>query len=126
VHVGRSIVGLGPINDPVAVIEAPPDKVLAVVAQGSAVDAQGHRGSKGRRCSSSARTGSVAIRTPRTLVGIDGWPRGIGRTPIEILGTPCRQGPPLTRPTAGDVIGFALRWPTQDHGLLWISGDTVL
>ena len=26
----------------------------------------------------------------------------------------------------GDVIGFALRWDGQQHGVLWISGDTVL
>jgi len=24
------------------------------------------------------------------------------------------------------VIGFALRWDGQEHGLLWISGDTVM
>ena len=40
--------------------------------------------------------------------------------------TPCRHGPPLSRPIAGDVIGFALRWDGQEHGVLWISGDTVL
>jgi L-ascorbate metabolism protein UlaG (beta-lactamase superfamily) len=49
-----------------------------------------------------------------------------GRTPIEIIATPCRHGPPLTRSLVGDVIGFALRWPAQEHGILWISGDTVL
>jgi L-ascorbate metabolism protein UlaG (beta-lactamase superfamily) len=27
---------------------------------------------------------------------------------------------------AGEVIGFALRWDGQEHGVLWISGDTVL
>jgi L-ascorbate metabolism protein UlaG (beta-lactamase superfamily) len=26
----------------------------------------------------------------------------------------------------GDVIGFALGWEGQEHGVLWISGDTVL
>ncbi len=26
----------------------------------------------------------------------------------------------------GEVIGFALRWDSQEHGVLWISGDTVL
>jgi hypothetical protein len=35
-------------------------------------------------------------------------------------------GPPLSRPLAGEVIGFALRWDGQEHGVLWISGDTVL
>jgi L-ascorbate metabolism protein UlaG (beta-lactamase superfamily) len=49
-----------------------------------------------------------------------------GRTPIEITATPCRHGPPLSRPLAGDVVGFALRWDGQEHGVLWISGDTVL
>ena len=48
------------------------------------------------------------------------------RTPIEITATPCRHGPPLSRPIVGDVIGFALRWEGQEHGVLWISGDTVL
>jgi L-ascorbate metabolism protein UlaG (beta-lactamase superfamily) len=46
------------------------------------------------------------------------------RPPIEITATPCRHGPPLSRALAGDVIGFALRW--DGHGVLWISGDTVL
>ena len=49
-----------------------------------------------------------------------------GRPAIEITATPCRHGPPLSRPVAGDVIGFALRWEGQEHGLLWITGDTVL
>jgi len=49
-----------------------------------------------------------------------------GRTPIEITATPCRHGPPLSRPIVGDVIGFALRWDGQEHGQVWISGDTVL
>jgi hypothetical protein len=29
-------------------------------------------------------------------------------------------------PDHRDVIGFALRWEGQEHGVLWISGDTVL
>src|SRR4051794_27819210 len=49
-----------------------------------------------------------------------------GRPTIEITATPCRHGPPLSHPVVGDVIGFALRWEDQDHGVLWISGDTVL
>ena len=49
-----------------------------------------------------------------------------GRPTIEITATPCRHGPPLSHPLAGDVIGFALRWDGQEHGVLWISGDTVL
>jgi L-ascorbate metabolism protein UlaG (beta-lactamase superfamily) len=49
-----------------------------------------------------------------------------GRTPLEITATPCRHGPPLSRPLVGDVIGFALRSEDQQHGAVWISGDTVL
>jgi L-ascorbate metabolism protein UlaG (beta-lactamase superfamily) len=48
------------------------------------------------------------------------------RPAIEVTATPCRHGPPLSRPIVGDVIGFALRWEGQDAGALWISGDTVL
>ncbi|HEY4278860.1 MAG TPA: MBL fold metallo-hydrolase [Conexibacter sp.] len=49
-----------------------------------------------------------------------------GRLTLEITATPCRHGPPMSRPIVGDVIGFALRWPGQRDGALWISGDTVL
>jgi L-ascorbate metabolism protein UlaG (beta-lactamase superfamily) len=49
-----------------------------------------------------------------------------GRPTIEIVATPCRHGPPLSKPIVGDVVGFALRWEGQEHGDLWISGDTVL
>jgi len=36
-----------------------------------------------------------------------------GRPAIEVTATPCRHGPPLSRPLVGDVIGFALRWDGQ-------------
>ncbi|MET8121642.1 MBL fold metallo-hydrolase [Micromonospora sp. NPDC005189] len=49
-----------------------------------------------------------------------------GRPTIEVTATPCRHGPPLSAPIVGDVIGFALRWAGQQHGALWITGDTVL
>jgi L-ascorbate metabolism protein UlaG (beta-lactamase superfamily) len=48
------------------------------------------------------------------------------RPAIEITATPCRHGPPLSRPIVGDVIGFALQWDGREHGVIWISGDTVL
>jgi len=48
------------------------------------------------------------------------------RTSIGVVATPCRHGPPLSRPIVGDVVGFALSWPGQERGVLWISGDTVL
>jgi L-ascorbate metabolism protein UlaG (beta-lactamase superfamily) len=49
-----------------------------------------------------------------------------GRPSLEIIATPCRHGPPLSKPIVGEVAGFALRWEGQEHGVLWISGDTVL
>ena len=49
-----------------------------------------------------------------------------GSPDIEVTATPCRHGPPLSRPLVGDVVGFALRWDGQEHGAVWISGDTVL
>jgi L-ascorbate metabolism protein UlaG (beta-lactamase superfamily) len=49
-----------------------------------------------------------------------------GRPSIEIVATPCRHGPPGFQPIVGQVIGFGLRWDGQQHGVLWISGDTVL
>jgi L-ascorbate metabolism protein UlaG (beta-lactamase superfamily) len=48
------------------------------------------------------------------------------RPAIEITATPCRHGPPFSRPIVGYVVGFALRWEGQEHGVFWISGDTVL
>ena len=49
-----------------------------------------------------------------------------GKTTIEVMATPCRHGPPGSRPIVSRVIGFALRWDGQQHGALWITGDTVL
>ncbi|MBI5088346.1 MAG: MBL fold metallo-hydrolase [Actinobacteria bacterium] len=49
-----------------------------------------------------------------------------GKPTITVTGTPCRHGPPGSHPIVGDVIGFALGWDGQEHGALWISGDTVL
>jgi L-ascorbate metabolism protein UlaG (beta-lactamase superfamily) len=49
-----------------------------------------------------------------------------GKRTIDVVATPCRHGPPLTRPIVGEVVGFALTWEGQTRGALWISGDTVL
>ena len=75
-------------------------------------------------------TASGARRLGGETRGLEPWGtthlEAPGRTAIEITATPCRHGPPLSRPIVGDVIGFALRWDGQEHGVLWISGDTVL
>jgi L-ascorbate metabolism protein UlaG (beta-lactamase superfamily) len=61
--------------------------------------------------------------------GLDPWETTVleapGKPTIEVTATPCRHGPPGSRPIVGDVIGFSLRWVDQTHGALWISGDTT-
>ncbi|BCB76452.1 MBL fold metallo-hydrolase [Phytohabitans flavus] len=79
----------------------------------------------------------VVVTTRAGARRLDGRARGLrpwatteltapGKPSITVTATPCRHGPPLSRPVAGPVIGFALRWETQEHGVFWITGDTVL
>ncbi|WP_345750808.1 MBL fold metallo-hydrolase [Microbacterium rhizophilus] len=51
---------------------------------------------------------------------------GVGRADLQVTATPCRHGPPLSRPLVGDVIGFAIRVAGRPDVALWVSGDTVL
>jgi L-ascorbate metabolism protein UlaG (beta-lactamase superfamily) len=75
-------------------------------------------------------TSSGAKRLGGSALGLDAWQtttlEAPGRPAIEITATPCRHGPPLSHALVGDVVGFGLRWDGQEHGQLWISGDTVL
>ena len=82
-------------------------------------------------------TAGLVLTTPSGARRLGGETRGLapwatwrlqapGRPTIEILATPGRHGPPLSRPITGQVTGFALRWEGQRDGVLWISGDTVL
>jgi L-ascorbate metabolism protein UlaG (beta-lactamase superfamily) len=75
-------------------------------------------------------TASGAERLGGQARGLEPWAttqlEAPGRPAIEVTATPCRHGPPLSHPIVGDVIGSALRWDGQEHGVLWISGDTVL
>jgi L-ascorbate metabolism protein UlaG (beta-lactamase superfamily) len=75
-------------------------------------------------------TRSGARRLGRSTRGLEPWEttrlEAPGRLAIDVVATPCRHGPPLSHPFAGDVIGFALRWGRQADGVLWNSGDTVL
>jgi L-ascorbate metabolism protein UlaG (beta-lactamase superfamily) len=50
---------------------------------------------------------------------------GEGRPTLRVTATPCRHGPPLSRPIVGHVVGFVLEWEGQRDGALWVSGDTV-
>ncbi|MFC9918682.1 MBL fold metallo-hydrolase [Agromyces binzhouensis] len=49
-----------------------------------------------------------------------------GLPDLEITATPCRHGPPLSRPIVGEVVGFAVRRAGESRVALWASGDTVL
>ena len=75
-------------------------------------------------------TPSAAARLGVPAVGLAAWATteltSPGRPTIEVVATPARHGPPLSRPIVGEATGFALRWPGQLDGVLWISGDTVL
>ena len=75
-------------------------------------------------------TSAGAGRLGGATVGLSPWQTHVlsapGKTSIEIVATPCRHGPPGSRPIVGDVIGFGLRWEGQEHGVVWITGDTVL
>jgi len=75
-------------------------------------------------------TGAGARRLGGAARGLAPWDvtrlEAPDRPSVEVTATPCRHGPPGSRPIVGDVIGFALRWDGQEHGVLWISGDTVL
>jgi L-ascorbate metabolism protein UlaG (beta-lactamase superfamily) len=75
-------------------------------------------------------TASGAGRLGGSARGLEPWGNTrieeAGRPAIEITATPCRHGPRGLGFVFGDVIGFALRWEGQEHGALWISGDTVL
>ncbi len=51
--------------------------------------------------------------------------RAAGGGEVRVTGTPCRHGPPLSRPLVGEVTGFVLEWEGQRDGALWITGDTV-
>ena len=61
--------------------------------------------------------------------GLAAWSRTTVSAPglpdLTVTATPCRHGPPLSRPIAGEVVGFALEW-AGDPAVVWISGDTVL
>ncbi len=75
-------------------------------------------------------TVSGARRLGGSALGLEPWQTTVLEAPdrpaIEITATPCRHGPAGIPFIIGDVVGFALRWAGQEHGVLWISGDTVL
>jgi L-ascorbate metabolism protein UlaG (beta-lactamase superfamily) len=61
----------------------------------------------------------VATWETTTLVGTDGLR-------VHVTATPARHGPPELEEAMGEVNGWILEWDGQQHGVLYISGDTVL
>lgn len=49
-----------------------------------------------------------------------------GLPELTVTATPCRHGPPLSRPIAGKVIGFAVNVEGSTRTDLWMTGDTVV
>jgi L-ascorbate metabolism protein UlaG (beta-lactamase superfamily) len=88
----------------------------------------------GRAFLPSARTVVTTVAGARRLGGgargLNPWNstriEADGRTALTVTATPCRHGPPLSRPIVGHVIGFALAWEGRDRGAVWFTGDTVL
>ncbi|NMN98876.1 MBL fold metallo-hydrolase [Antrihabitans stalactiti] len=73
-------------------------------------------------------TTSAAKRLGGNAVGLEPWATTTvdnAGTQVRITATPGRHGPPLSRPIVGQVIGFLLEWDGQEHGPVWITGDTV-
>lgn len=74
-------------------------------------------------------SGAQTLAGHAVAIGLDDWQSTVleaeGKPTITVTATPCRHGPPLSRPITGDVIGFSLEWEGQP-GSLWITGDTVL
>ncbi|WP_433041893.1 MBL fold metallo-hydrolase [Dactylosporangium sp. CS-033363] len=70
------------------------------------------------------------LSTAPDVRGLRPWEQTVleapGRPPITVTATPARHGPPLSEPIVGPVVGFALAWDGQEHGVLWMTGDTVL
>jgi L-ascorbate metabolism protein UlaG (beta-lactamase superfamily) len=44
---------------------------------------------------------------------------------VRVTAVPARHGPPGAGAMVGETTGFVLEWPAQQHGAMYISGDTV-
>ena len=64
-----------------------------------------------------------------SVTGLSAWDsarlEGSGKAPLSVVATPCRHGPPLSRPITGEVIGFALTVEDNVRAAVWFSGDSV-
>ena len=90
----------------------------------------------GRRPSTTASTVVTTVAGAKALAhgdarglaagAIDAGSIDAGRPTLTVTATPCRHGPPLTRPIVGPATGFALTLEGADRPGLWMTGDTVL
>jgi L-ascorbate metabolism protein UlaG (beta-lactamase superfamily) len=75
-------------------------------------------------------TKKAAAKLGDPCVGLAPWDTATlaapGKETVTITATPCRHGPVGSDPITGPVIGFSLAWAGQEHGELWVTGDTVL
>lgn len=75
-------------------------------------------------------TKKAAAKLGEHCVGLAPWDtttlEAPGKETITITATPCRHGPVGSDPITGPVVGFSLAWAGQEHGELWVTGDTVL
>jgi L-ascorbate metabolism protein UlaG (beta-lactamase superfamily) len=73
-------------------------------------------------------SGRARLSAP-SVTGLSAWDsarlEGVGKEPLSVLATPCRHGPPLSRPITGEVIGFALTRVNDSRTAVWFSGDSV-
>lgn len=73
--------------------------------------------------SAAARLGGgavgIAAGESTLLAGDDDRPH------LRITATPCRHGPPLSRPIVGHVVGFVVGTGPGGRDDVWVTGDTV-
>jgi L-ascorbate metabolism protein UlaG (beta-lactamase superfamily) len=75
-------------------------------------------------------TPAGAQRLAGTTRGIPDWETinltGKDGLDVRVTATPARHGPAEVQQATGPVNGWILEWEGQQHGTLYVSGDTVL
>jgi L-ascorbate metabolism protein UlaG (beta-lactamase superfamily) len=70
-----------------------------------------------------------ARRLGGNAIGLRPWEAAVitsaAGTRVTVTATPARHGAPGISLISGPTIGFLVEWPGQEHGGLYISGDTV-
>ena len=83
------------------------------------------------------QSAGVVVTNPSAAARLGSGSRGIAagetcvldgdgeRPALRITATPCRHGPPLSRPLVGHVVGFVLGTGPGGRDDVWVTGDTV-